>query len=93
MTIFNVFTLMGGIAMFLYGMDLMGKALEQTAGSKLQGILSTMTSSPIRALLLGVAVTAVIQSSTNGVMTAVANDETAIGYISLGSLNDSVKAV
>ena len=33
MTIFNVFTLMGGIAMFLYGMDLMGKALEQTAGS------------------------------------------------------------
>ena len=45
MTIFNVFTLMGGIAMFLYGMDLMGKALEQTAGSKLQGILSTMTSS------------------------------------------------
>mgnify|MGYP002537897380 CR=1 FL=1 len=60
MSIFNVFTLMGGIAMFLYGMDLMGKALEQTAGSKLQGILSTMTSSPIRALLLGVAVTAVI---------------------------------
>ena len=36
---------------------------------------------------------AAIQSSTNGVMTAVANDETAIGYISLGSLNDSVKAV
>ena len=35
MTIFNVFTLMGGIAMFLYGMDLMGKALEQTAGSTL----------------------------------------------------------
>ena len=58
MTIFNVFTLMGGIAMFLYGMDLMGKALEQTAGSKLQGILSTMTSSPIRGLLLGMAVTA-----------------------------------
>ena len=36
---------------------------------------------------------AAIQSSTNGIMTAVANDETAIGYISLGSLNDSVKAV
>ena len=60
MTIFNVFTLMGGIAMFLYGMDLMGKALEQTAGSKLQGILSTMTSSPIRGLLLGMAVTAAV---------------------------------
>ena len=63
MSIFNVFTLMGGIAMFLYGMDLMGKSLEQTAGSKLQGILSTMTASPVRALLLGMAVTAVIQSS------------------------------
>ena len=48
MSIFNVFTLMGGIAMFLYGMDLMGKALEQTAGSKLQGILSKMTASPVR---------------------------------------------
>ena len=58
-----MFTLMGGIAMFLYGMDLMGKSLEQTAGSKLQGILSTMTASPVRALLLGMAVTAVIQSS------------------------------
>ena len=77
MTIFNVFTLMGGIAMFLYGMDLMGKALEQTAGSKLQGILSTMTSSPIRALLLGVAVTAVIQSS--GATTVMA-----VGFVNSG---------
>ena len=63
MSIFNVFTLMGGIAMFLYGMDLMGKALEQTAGSKLQGILSKMTASPVRGLLLGMVITAVIQSS------------------------------
>ena len=58
-----MFTLMGGIAMFLYGMDLMGKALEQTAGSKLQGILSKMTASPVRGLLLGMVITAVIQSS------------------------------
>ena len=79
MTIFNVFTLMGGIAMFLYGMDLMGKALEQTAGSKLQGILSTMTSSPIRALLLGVAVTAVIQSS--GATTVMA-----VGFVNSGMM-------
>ena len=50
MSIFNVFTLMGGIAMFLYGMDLMGKALEQTAGNKLQGIFSKMTASPNPAL-------------------------------------------
>ena len=52
-----MFTLMGGIAMFLYGMDLMGKALEQTAGSKLQGILSKMTASPVRGLLLGMVIT------------------------------------
>ena len=77
MSIFNVFTLMGGIAMFLYGMDLMGKALEQTAGSKLQGILSSMTSSPIRGLLLGLAVTAVIQSS--GATTVMA-----VGFVNSG---------
>ena len=77
MSIFNVFTLMGGIAMFLYGMDLMGKALEQTAGSKLQGILSSMTSSPIRGLLLGMAVTAVIQSS--GATTVLA-----VGFVNSG---------
>ena len=72
-----MFTLMGGIAMFLYGMDLMGKSLEQTAGSKLQGILSTMTASPVRALLLGMAVTAVIQSS--GATTVMA-----VGFVNSG---------
>ena len=72
-----MFTLMGGIAMFLYGMDLMGKSLEQTAGSKLQGILSTMTASPVRALLLGRAVTAVIQSS--GATTVMA-----VGFVNSG---------
>lgn len=77
MSIFNVFTLMGGIAMFLYGMDLMGKALEETAGSKLQGILSKMTSSPVRGLFLGLAVTAVIQSS--GATTVMA-----VGFVNSG---------
>lgn len=64
MSVFNIFTLLGGLAMFLYGMDVMGKSLEQTAGGKLQGILSKMTASPLRGLLLGLAVTAVIQSSS-----------------------------
>ncbi|MBQ7859347.1 MAG: Na/Pi cotransporter family protein [Faecalibacterium sp.] len=77
MSIFNVFTLMGGIAMFLYGMDLMGKSLEQTAGSKLQGILSKMTSNPVKGLLLGLAVTAVIQSS--GATTVMA-----VGFVNSG---------
>ena len=77
MSIFNVFSLMGGIAMFLYGMDMMGKALEQTAGNKLQGILSKMTSSPIKGLLLGLVVTAVIQSS--GATTVMA-----VGFVNSG---------
>lgn len=77
MSIFNVFTLMGGIAMFLYGMDMMGKSLEQTAGSKLQDILSRMTSSPIRGLFLGLIVTAVIQSS--GATTVMA-----VGFVNSG---------
>ena len=64
MSIFNIFVLLGGLAMFLYGMDVMGKNLEQTAGGRLQVILSKMTSSPLRGLLLGLAVTAVIQSSS-----------------------------
>ena len=80
MSIFNVFTLMGGIAMFLYGMDLMGKSLEQTAGSKLQGILSKMTSSPVKGLLLGCAVTAIIQSS--GATTVMA-----VGFVNSGLMD------
>ena len=47
MDIFNVFTLFGGLAMFLFGMDIMGKALEKQAGIKLQTILSNMTDNPL----------------------------------------------
>ncbi len=64
MSIFNLFALMGGLALFMYGMDVMGKALEKAAGSKLSAILATMTSSPIRGFLLGLGVTSVIQSSS-----------------------------
>ncbi|MBE6894661.1 MAG: Na/Pi cotransporter family protein [Ruminococcaceae bacterium] len=64
MSIFNVFTLLGGLAMFLYGMDVMGKALEKQAGSKLHSILEKLTSSPLKGFFLGMIVTAVIQSSS-----------------------------
>lgn len=64
MNIFNIFTLFGGLALFLYGMDLMGKGLESASGGKLEKILETLTSNIIRAVLLGVGVTAVIQSSS-----------------------------
>lgn len=64
MTIFNVFTLLGGLAMFLFGMNVMGEALEKQAGNRLKGLLEKLTSSPIKGLLLGAGVTAIIQSSS-----------------------------
>ena len=64
MTIFNVLTLIGGLAMFLYGMNVMGNGLEKLAGGKLEKIFERLTSNPIKAMLLGLSVTAVIQSSS-----------------------------
>ena len=62
--IFNVITLLGGLALFLFGMDIMGKALERQAGGKLQTILAKMSSNVFKGFLLGLGVTAVIQSSS-----------------------------
>ncbi len=64
MTIFNVFSLFGGLALFLFGMDIMGKALEKQAGGQLQKILSKLTDNPIKGFFLGLCVTAIIQSSS-----------------------------
>ena len=62
--ILKVISLLGGLALFLFGMDIMGKALERQAGGKLQTLLARMSSTWWRGLLLGTAVTAVIQSSS-----------------------------
>ena len=64
MTIFNVFSLFGGLALFLFGMDIMGKALEKQAGGQLQKILSKLTDNPVKGFFLGLCVTAIIQSSS-----------------------------
>ncbi len=64
MDIFDVLSLVCGLALFLFGMDLMGKALERSAGGKLKGLLEKMTSNPFKGFLLGLGVTAVIQSSS-----------------------------
>lgn len=64
MSILNLFTMLGGLALFLFGMDVMGKALEKQAGSRLHSILEKLTSSPIRGFILGLIVTAIIQSSS-----------------------------
>ena len=62
--IFKIVTLLGGLALFLFGMDVMGKALERQAGGKLQTILAKMSSNVFKGFLLGLGVTAVIQSSS-----------------------------
>ena len=64
MYILKLVSLLGGLALFLFGMDVMGKALERTAGGKLETILAKMSSTVFRGFLLGLAVTAVIQSSS-----------------------------
>ena len=62
--ILNVISLLGGLALFLFGMDVMGKSLEQQAGGKLQTILAKMSSTVFKGFFLGLAATAVIQSSS-----------------------------
>lgn len=64
MTIFDVLDLVGGLALFLFGMNIMGAALEKKAGGQLKSLLGKMTSNPIKGFLLGAGVTAVIQSSS-----------------------------
>lgn len=61
---FNVLSLIGGLSLFLFGMNIMGDSLAKTAGGKLERILEKLTSTPIRGVLLGAAVTGVIQSSS-----------------------------
>lgn len=64
MDIFGVLSMVGGLALFLYGMSVMGNGLEKMSGGKLERILESLTSSPLKAVLLGAGVTAVIQSSS-----------------------------
>lgn len=64
MNIFDLLILVGGLALFLYGMNLMGDGLKKVSGGRLEGILEKLTSSPLKGVLLGAGVTAVIQSSS-----------------------------
>ncbi|MDD6327871.1 MAG: Na/Pi cotransporter family protein, partial [Lachnospiraceae bacterium] len=64
MDFFNILTMVGGLALFLYGMKTMGDALSKLAGGKLERVLERMTNNPLKAVLLGAGVTAVIQSSS-----------------------------
>ena len=60
----NVISLLGGLALFLYGMRLMGDSLKENSGATMRLIMEKVTDNPVKAFLLGVVVTALIQSST-----------------------------
>ena len=79
MTVFDALTLFCGLALFLYGMEIMGDSLKKSAGNQLKIILGKMTSSPIRGFLLGLGVTAVIQSSS-------ATTVMVVGFVNSGTM-------
>ncbi len=80
MTIFSLITLLGGLAMFLYGMEIMGEGLKNASGSTLKRVLEKVTSNAFMGVLTGTLVTAVIQSSTATIVITV-------GLITAGVLN------
>ena len=77
MGITNIVSILGGLALFLYGVTLMGDGLNKVAGNKLQVVLYRMTSNPLKGILLGAGVTALVQSST-------AVSVMAIGFVNSG---------
>ncbi len=79
MDIFDILTLVCGLALFLYGMDVMGDALKKSAGRKLKTILANLTSNRFKGLLLGLGVTAVIQSSS-------ATTVMVVGFVNSGTM-------
>ena len=64
MDFFDVLTMVGGLALFLYGMNLLGDGLAKASGGRLESILEKLTNNPLKAVLVGAGVTAVIQSSS-----------------------------
>lgn len=80
MDIFTILNLIGGLALFLYGMDLMGDGLKKLAGGKLESILAKLTSTRWKGFLLGFAVTAIIQSSS-------ATTVMLVGFVNSGIMN------
>ena len=79
MDIFDVLSLLLGLALFLYGMEVMGDSLKKSAGSSLKTVLGKMTSSPLKGFLLGLGVTAVIQSSS-------ATTVMVVGFVNSGTM-------
>ena len=81
MTIFNFLSLIGGLALFLFGMNVMGGGLEKMGGGKFESVLEKMTNNRIKGVLLGAGVTAVIQSSS------------AVTVMAVGFVNSGIMAL
>ena len=64
MSVFNVISLLGGLALFLYGMRLMGDSLKENSGATMKLVMEKVTDNPFKAFFLGMLITALIQSST-----------------------------
>ena len=79
MDIFSVFKFLGGVALFLYGMNIMGSALEKQAGGRFRQVLEKITSNPVKGVLLGTLVTGIIQSSS-------ATTVMVVGFVNSGIL-------
>ncbi len=71
MEIFDLLTMTGGLALFLYGMHLMGEGLSKASGRRLERILEKLTNSPVRAVLVGAGATAILQSSSTATVMVV----------------------
>ena len=80
MDLFDVLTLIGGLCLFLFGMNVMGEALESRAGNKLRTLLSKMTTGKFAGFLTGLGVTAIIQSSS-------ATTVMVVGFVNSGLMN------
>lgn len=79
MGVSNIVALLGGVALFLFGMSLMGDSLKKVAGSKLELVLYRLSSTPLKGILLGTGVTAVIQSSS-------ATSVMVVGFVNSGMM-------
>lgn len=81
MSVFNVLSLVGGLALFLFGMNYMGSSLEKLGGGKFESILEKMTNNRIKGVLLGAGITAIIQSSS------------AVTVMAVGFVNSSIMSL
>ena len=79
MNIKDIITLLGGVALFLFGMSLMGEGLKKVAGNKMELVLYRLSSTPVRGVLLGTGVTAIIQSSS-------ATSAMVVGFVNSGMM-------